>query len=331
MAGNFNFNFGRDLFGKKTLPKKSPPALRFVLPNHNDYEVENEPEEEDEDDYVSTGMYLKNNDSPPTSRRRSQSGVAFRTKSDSPFYLAADPSTSDSRVYGQAPLTLDQATERYRGGQNPDEPEAPGSRAGFYNVLDAGPNNKPHGRSRSMGDILTVAAAVKPPPSSGSEGQPYMKFECTRSRTLSQMRTAKARRIPPPPSLYQDRSFAQSFKCFFSFGSPKAPSSLVTSQSLDILPTIADAPQKQSSIYSRSVLSALWNKVKNMKFPGRCFGKQAVIIPSSPILKPVPSPPRLGAGLEALQRRNFNGINVATKVPPVDYHQLFASYGATYV
>lgn len=158
-----------------------------------------------------------------------------------------------------------------------------------------------------------------------------MKFECTRSRTLSQMRTAKARRIPPPPSLYQDRSFAQSFKSFFSFGSPKAPSSLVTSQSLDILPTIADAPQKQSSIYSRSGLSALWNKVKNMKFAGRCFGKQAVIIPSSPILKPVPSPPRLGAGLEALQRRNFNGINVATKVPPVDYEQLFASYGATYV
>lgn len=57
MAGNFNFKFGRDLFGKKTLPKKSPPVLRFVLPNHNDYEVENEPaEEEDYDGYVSTGM-----------------------------------------------------------------------------------------------------------------------------------------------------------------------------------------------------------------------------------------------------------------------------------
>jgi hypothetical protein len=158
-----------------------------------------------------------------------------------------------------------------------------------------------------------------------------MKFECNRPRTLAQMRTAKARRIPPPPPLYQDRSFAQSFKSFFSFGSPKAPSSLVTSQSLDVLPTITDAPQKQSSIYSRSGLSALWNKVKNMKFAGRCFGKQAVVMAPSPILKPVPSPPRLGAGLEALQRRNFNGINVATKVPPVDYDELFASYGARYV
>lgn len=145
------------------------------------------------------------------------------------------------------------------------------------------------------------------------------------------MRSAKARRLPPPSPLSQDTSFTHSLKSFFSFRLPKVPSALVASQSLGFLPTITNAPLKQSSIYCRSGLSALWNKVKNMKFSGFCFGKQAVVIAPSPILKAVPSPPRLGAGLEALQRRNFNGINVATKVPPVDYNQLFASYGAIYV
>ncbi|KAI5839925.1 hypothetical protein DFP73DRAFT_598179 [Morchella snyderi] len=347
MVSNFNFNSGGDLFGKKTLPQKSPLTLRFVLPNHREDEVENEPEvEDDEHDYVSTDwedyvnsyerfITRKNNDPPPASRHRSHSDAISRPKCDCASSLAADSSASDPRVYCQTSLNLGQATDHYYGGRSPERPEALGSRAGFYNVLDACPNNKSHGRSRSAGDILTVAAAVRPLPSCDDEGgpsrQPYIKFEGNRPRTLSQMRTAKARRLPPPSPLSQDRSFTHSLKSFFSFRLPKAPPALVTSQSLDFLPTITDVPLKQSSIYSRSGLSALWNKVKNMKFPGLCFGKQVVVIAPRPILKAVPSSPRLGAGLEALQRRNFNGINVATKVPPVDYNQLFASYGATYV
>lgn len=52
-----NFNSGGGLFGKKTLPQKSPLTLRFVLPNHGEDEVENEPEvEDDEYAYDSTGM-----------------------------------------------------------------------------------------------------------------------------------------------------------------------------------------------------------------------------------------------------------------------------------